>query len=120
MTGSSSDDCKGDISKFEVPSNPRTEEEVLSSSPLRKFSFHDLRSATRNFRPDSLLGEGGFGHVFKGWIEENGTAPAKPGTGLVVAVKILNPNGLQGHKEWLVILIFIFIIHLQPPIHFLV
>lgn len=58
--------------------------------------------ATRNFRPDSLLGEGGFGCVFKGWIEENGTAPVKPGTGLTVAVKTLNHDGLQGHKEWLV------------------
>ncbi|MCI39339.1 putative receptor-like protein kinase, partial [Trifolium medium] len=34
--------------------------------------------------------------VFKGWIEENGTAPVKPGTGLTVAVKILNHNGHQG------------------------
>ncbi|KAG9153417.1 hypothetical protein Leryth_021832 [Lithospermum erythrorhizon] len=56
---------------------------------------------TRNFRPESLLGEGGFGCVFKGWIEENGTAPVKPGTGLTVAVKTLNHDGLQGHKEWL-------------------
>eukprot|EP00250_Pteridium_aquilinum_P017367 c23595_g1_i1 orf=96-1391(+) len=99
--GSSSDEsCKGSL-KLDAPATPRTEKEVLSCSPLRKFSFNDLRSATRNFRPDSLLGEGGFGYVFKGWVEENGTAPVKPGTGLVVAVKILNPNGLQGHKEWL-------------------
>nr|GMD22873.1 probable serine/threonine-protein kinase PIX7 [Ipomoea batatas] len=54
---------------------------------LRKFTFNDLKLATRNFRPESLLGEGGFGCVFKGWIEENGTAPVKPGTGLTVAVK---------------------------------
>ncbi|KAJ4866266.1 Receptor-like serine/threonine-protein kinase [Raphanus sativus] len=51
--------------------------------------------------PESLLGEGGFGCVFKGWVEENGTAPVKPGTGLTVAVKTLNLDGLQGHKEWL-------------------
>ncbi|NP_001145791.1 putative protein kinase superfamily protein [Zea mays] len=67
---------------------------------LRKFAFNDLKCATRNFRPESLLGEGGFGCVFKGWIEENGTAPVKPGTGLTVAVKTLNHDGLQGHKEW--------------------
>lgn len=69
---------------------------------MRKFTFNGLKVATRNFRPESLLGEGGFGCVFKGWIEENGTAPVKPGTGLTVAVKILNHNGHQGHKEWLV------------------
>ncbi|KAJ0457206.1 putative non-specific serine/threonine protein kinase [Helianthus annuus] len=50
---------------------------------------------------ESRLGEGGFGCVFKGWIEENGTAPVKPGTGLTVAVETLNHDGLQGHKEWL-------------------
>ncbi|EER96629.1 hypothetical protein BDA96_02G189900 [Sorghum bicolor] len=75
-------------------------EEIKVASQLRKFAFNDLKCATRNFRPESLLGEGGFGCVFKGWIEENGTAPVKPGTGLTVAVKTLNHDGLQGHKEW--------------------
>lgn len=67
---------------------------------LLKFTFQELKSATGNFRPDSILGEGGFGYVFKGWIEENGTAPAKPGSGITVAVKSLKPDGLQGHREW--------------------
>ncbi|KAG6739984.1 hypothetical protein POTOM_057614 [Populus tomentosa] len=65
-----------------------------------QFTFQELKSATGNFRPDSILGEGGFGYVFKGWIEENGTAPAKPGSGITVAVKSLKPDGLQGHREW--------------------
>lgn len=82
-------------------STSKLEEELKVASRLRKFSFNDLKWATRNFRPESLLGEGGFGCVFKGWIEENGTAPVKPGTGLTVAVKTLNHDGLQGHKEWL-------------------
>ncbi|XP_034892226.1 serine/threonine-protein kinase PBL34 isoform X3 [Populus alba] len=80
---------------------PTFSEELKLASQLRKFTFNDLKLATRNFRPESLLGEGGFGCVFKGWIEENGTAPVKPGTGLTVAVKTLNHDGLQGHKEWL-------------------
>ncbi|XVE71491.1 hypothetical protein DITRI_Ditri10aG0154600 [Diplodiscus trichospermus] len=67
---------------------------------LLQFTFQELKSATGNFRPDSILGEGGFGYVFKGWIEENGTAPAKPGSGITVAVKSLKPDGLQGHREW--------------------
>ncbi|GAB2280325.1 Serine/threonine-protein kinase pbl34 [Dionaea muscipula] len=82
-------------------STSKLEEELKVSSRLKKFAFNDLKLATRNFRPESLLGEGGFGCVFKGWIEENGTAPARPGTGLTVAVKTLNHDGLQGHKEWL-------------------
>ncbi|KAH9322820.1 hypothetical protein KI387_017459 [Taxus chinensis] len=83
------------------PSTPKVGDDLKISSQLRKFTFNELKSATRNFRPESLLGEGGFGCVFKGWIEENGTAPVKPGTGLTVAVKTLNHDGLQGHKEWL-------------------
>ncbi|KAK6945139.1 Protein kinase domain [Dillenia turbinata] len=71
-----------------------------------QFTFQELKSATGNFRPDSILGEGGFGYVFKGWIEENGTAPAKPGSGITVAVKSLKPDGLQGHREWVVSRLF--------------
>jgi len=87
--------------RSELPT-PRTEGEILSSSNLKAFTFNDLKTATKNFRPDSLLGEGGFGHVYKGWIDEHTLAPSKPGSGLVVAVKKLKPEGFQGHKEWLV------------------
>lgn len=73
-----------------------------SPCQLLQFTFQELKSATGNFRPDSILGEGGFGYVFKGWIEENGTSPAKPGSGITVAVKSLKPDGLQGHREWVV------------------
>ena len=79
-----------------------------STSKLLQFSFHELKAATGNFRPDSILGEGGFGFVFKGWIEENGTAPAKPGSGITVAVKSLKVDGLQGHREWVVSRTFCF------------
>ncbi|KAK4417680.1 putative serine/threonine-protein kinase PIX7 [Sesamum alatum] len=84
-----------------VPSTPKIEEELKIASQLRKFTYNELKLATRNFRPDSLLGEGGFGCVFKGWVNENGSTPVKPGTGLTVAVKTLNHDGLQGHREWL-------------------
>ncbi|KAK8501524.1 hypothetical protein V6N11_057216 [Hibiscus sabdariffa] len=80
---------------------PRTEGQILQSSNLKGFSFSELRTATRNFRPDSVLGEGGFGCVFKGWIDENSFTASKPGTGMVIAVKRLNQEGLQGHHEWL-------------------
>ncbi|KAF5939063.1 hypothetical protein HYC85_023322 [Camellia sinensis] len=80
---------------------PRSEGEILSSPNVKSFLFNELKNATRNFRPDSLLGEGGFGYVFKGWIDEHTLAAAKPGSGMVVAVKKLKPEGFQGHKEWL-------------------
>ncbi|XP_071720258.1 receptor-like cytoplasmic kinase 176 [Rutidosis leptorrhynchoides] len=84
-----------------VPPTPRSEGEILQSPNLKIFSFSDLKMATRNFRPDSVLGEGGFGSVFKGWIDEQTFAATKPGTGIVIAVKKLNQESFQGHREWL-------------------
>ena len=81
---------------------PRTEGEILQSSNLKNFTYNELRTATRNFRPDSMVGEGGFGGVFKGWLDEQTLAPAKAGTGIVIAVKKLNQEGGQGHNQWLV------------------
>ena len=85
-----------------LPETPRTEVEILQSSNLKRFSYNDLQTATSNFHPDGVLGEGGFGSVFKGWIDEHLFTAAKPGTGIVIAVKRLNQGSHQGHKEWLV------------------
>ncbi|KAK4750563.1 hypothetical protein SAY87_004045 [Trapa incisa] len=67
---------------------------------LKVFTLEELRSATRNFRPDSVLGEGGFGKVFKGWVEQKTYAPSRPGVGIPVAVKKSNPDSSQGLQEW--------------------
>ena len=74
----------------------------MKNANLKSFTLGELKSATRSFRPDSMVGEGGFGRVFKGWIDETSLAPSKPGNGIVIAVKRLNQEGLQGHREWLV------------------
>ena len=34
------------------------------------FTFRELAAATKNFRPECLLGEGGFGRVYKGCLEK--------------------------------------------------
>ncbi|OAY69269.1 putative serine/threonine-protein kinase NAK, partial [Ananas comosus] len=83
-----------------------------SSSVGREFvkstgSSSGLRSATRNFRPDTVLGEGGFGKVYKGWVDERTLNPTKSGVGMMVAVKKLNPESVQGFEEW------------QSEVHFL-
>lgn len=83
-------------------SSVRREGGILQSSDLRSFSYEELRMATRNFHRDNLLGEGGFGPVFKGHIGKSSIITSNSGTDMVVAVKILNQNGFQGHSEWLV------------------
>ncbi|PON44738.1 Mitogen-activated protein kinase kinase kinase [Parasponia andersonii] len=77
-----------------------TEGEILQSSNMKSFSLNELKTATRNFHPDHMVGEGRFGSVFKGWIDEYSLKPTKPGTGSVIAVKRLNQEGFQGRKEW--------------------
>ena len=76
--------------------------QILPTPNLRIFSFTELKVATKNFRPDTVLGEGGFGQVFKGWLEDKGKS--KSGNGMVIVVKKLNSESLQGFQEWQVIL----------------
>lgn len=70
------------------------------SPNLKVFTFEHLRTATRNFRPDTILGEGGFGQVFKGWVDPKTYAPAKAGVGIPIAVKKSTPDSPQGLQEW--------------------
>ena len=74
--------------------------QILEVPNLRVFTFSELKIATRNFKPDTVLGEGGFGRVYKGWVEEKTLNPAKSGIGMVVAVKKLNPESMQGLEQW--------------------
>ncbi|KAF6137782.1 hypothetical protein GIB67_040490 [Kingdonia uniflora] len=99
--GKDSSSSSSKVSSTSIPPTPRSEGEILQSTNVKSFGFSELKTATRNFRPDSVLGEGGFGSVFKGWIDEVTFTVTKPGTGLVIAVKRLNQDGFQGHKEWL-------------------
>ncbi|KAF8394137.1 hypothetical protein HHK36_020343 [Tetracentron sinense] len=68
----------------------------------RTFTFCELASATKNFRQECLVGEGGFGRVYKGRLENNGQ---------VVAVKQLDRNGLQGNREFLVEVLILSLLH---------
>ncbi|PIN14773.1 Serine/threonine protein kinase [Handroanthus impetiginosus] len=67
--------------------------QMLAHPNLRIFSFSELKAATRNFRSDTVLGEGGFGKVYKGWLDDKSTVKA-------VAVKKLNSESMQGFQEW--------------------
>ncbi|XP_022930374.1 probable serine/threonine-protein kinase PBL26 [Cucurbita moschata] len=58
----------------------------------QNFTFRELATATKNFRQECLLGEGGFGKVFKATLQPSGQ---------VMAVKQLDRNGMQGNKDFL-------------------
>ncbi|KDP26398.1 hypothetical protein JCGZ_17556 [Jatropha curcas] len=70
----------------------------------QSFNFRELATATKNFRQECLLGEGGFGRVYKGKLEK---------TNQIVAVKQLDRNGLQGNREFLVEVLMLSLLHHQ-------
>ncbi|KAL5219429.1 hypothetical protein ABZP36_020113 [Zizania latifolia] len=55
------------------------------------FSYEELASATGGFSSANLLGQGGFGYVYKGVL---------PGSGKEVAVKQLKSGSGQGEREF--------------------
>ncbi|KAK1419707.1 hypothetical protein QVD17_28981 [Tagetes erecta] len=86
-----------------ITSNELADVKVASSVSMKRFSsqradvahsftFPELAIATQNFKDDNLIGEGGFGSVYKGRLE----------SGKIVAVKQLNLNGGQGNQEFIV------------------
>ncbi|KAI4382168.1 hypothetical protein MLD38_008166 [Melastoma candidum] len=94
--------CTGNHASSKNPEVlPKSNVATSFSNNLKSYTLSDLKSATKNFRSDSMIGEGGFGYVFKGWIDKNTLAPARPGSGMVVAIKRLKKESFQGHKEWL-------------------
>ncbi|KAG6498094.1 hypothetical protein ZIOFF_046003 [Zingiber officinale] len=67
---------------------------TLAGSNLHVFSMAELKAATGNFSAANFLGSGGFGPVYRG-IVDGGLRQQE------VAVKSLDLDGLQGHREWL-------------------
>ncbi|XP_057521421.1 probable serine/threonine-protein kinase PBL17 isoform X2 [Amaranthus tricolor] len=81
-----------------TPKNVKELRQHPEYSNVDIFTFDEMKLATKHFRPDLILGEGGFGVVYRGVIDEL----VRPGyESTEVAIKQLNPNGFQGDKEWL-------------------
>ncbi|KAL0670561.1 hypothetical protein Bca4012_033265 [Brassica carinata] len=96
------------LSDISDPSSPMSVMDDLSNSftsqKLRMFTLSELRVITHNFSRSNMLGEGGFGPVYKGFIDDK----VKPGLeAQPVAVKALDLHGHQGHREWLAEIIFL-------------
>lgn len=60
-------------------------------SNLRVFTFSELKNATKNFSRSVVLGEGGFGSVYRGSIKSLDDPQIK----IEVAVKQLSRKGVQ-------------------------
>ncbi|QCD80226.1 interleukin-1 receptor-associated kinase 4 [Vigna unguiculata] len=76
----------------------------LVGSNLHVFSLAELKIITQSFSSSNFLGEGGFGPVHKGFIDDK----VRPGLeAQPVAVKLLDLDGSQGHKEWLTEVVFL-------------
>ncbi|KAK2358593.1 serine/threonine-protein kinase RIPK [Trifolium repens] len=76
----------------------------LVGSNLYVFTLAELKIITQSFSSSNFLGEGGFGPVHKGFIDDKVRAGLEPQP---VAVKLLDLDGSQGHKEWLTEVVFL-------------
>jgi len=83
------------VSNLEMEeSSWKTKKEGSSTLPshlCRYFTIAEIRAATNNFDDIFIIGVGGFGNVFKGYIDE----------GTPVAIKRLKPGSQQGVDEFM-------------------
>ncbi|KAF5737751.1 putative receptor-like protein kinase [Tripterygium wilfordii] len=81
------------FNKFGPNREGQNEEDLerIAAQEQKFFTFDTLVSATKNFHPTHKLGEGGFGPVYKGNLDD----------GREIAVKKLSQSSSQGRKEFL-------------------
>ncbi|KAK7283458.1 hypothetical protein RIF29_12988 [Crotalaria pallida] len=72
-----------------------------SNTAAASFGFRELAEATRGFKEVNLIGEGGFGRVYKGRLS----------TGEVVAIKQLSHDGNQGFQEFVTEVLMLSLLH---------
>lgn len=63
---------------------------ILYIKESMKFSFSELQLATDDFSKENLLGEGGYGHVYKGELKD----------GQIIAAKVRKEASMQGFAEF--------------------
>ncbi|GBF97015.1 hypothetical protein Rsub_09812 [Raphidocelis subcapitata] len=65
------------------------DEALAASAGIRHYSPDDIASVTGGFNELALIGEGGFGRVFRGMLSST-----------PVAIKVMDGSGLQGRAEF--------------------
>ncbi|KAL9225709.1 hypothetical protein vseg_001601 [Gypsophila vaccaria] len=73
----------------------------IASSSARCFTYRELAVITKNFKDSHLIGEGGFGKVYKGRLDNQ----------QVIAAKRLNLESLQGNQEFIVEVLMLSLLH---------
>lgn len=72
--------------------NEMMDGEFESGTGPRRFSYNELSHATWGFSDDHKLGEGGFGSVYRGYLQ---------GQRLHVAIKRVSKTSKQGRREYI-------------------
>ncbi|RLM74992.1 hypothetical protein C2845_PM15G21010 [Panicum miliaceum] len=67
------------------------DDEFKKGTGPRRFTYRQLSRATRRFSDDAKLGEGGFGSVYRGFLQDQG---------LHVAIKRVSKATKQGRREY--------------------
>lgn len=99
---SGSESNSQNISDISTASSAKISFASLSQRPtsLKVFTFAELKTATRNFSRSLMLGEGGFGPVYRGVLREREDSNKK----VDIAVKQLSSRGLQASHLLLIFL----------------
>ncbi|KAB1211451.1 Receptor-like protein kinase FERONIA [Morella rubra] len=77
---------------FTQTKSTKTQGSYLPSNLCRQFVFAEIKAATKNFDDVLIIGVGGFGNVYKGYIDRGTTA---------VAIKRLKSGSQQGAQEFI-------------------
>ncbi|KAF8010096.1 hypothetical protein BT93_J0913 [Corymbia citriodora subsp. variegata] len=77
---------------YATTKSTKTQGSSLPSDLCRHFSLAEIRAATNNFDEVFIVGAGGFGNVYKGYVDGGATQ---------VAIKRLNPGSQQGLHEFM-------------------
>ncbi|CAL5069634.1 unnamed protein product [Urochloa decumbens] len=83
---------KGAKQRQHEPSGRDMDDAFQKGTGPRRFTYRQLSQATRGFSDDKKLGEGGFGSVYRGFLQDQG---------LHVAIKRVSKASKQGRREYM-------------------